>query len=67
MDERQYQIALSLLNGLGPITAKYLLEAIGSLEGVFKEKESNFRHINGLKLHEGVSLDREKALIRAEV
>lgn len=66
MDERQYQIALSLLNGLGPITAKYLLEAIGSLEGVFKEKESNFRHIHGLKLHEGVSLEREKALIRAE-
>jgi DNA processing protein len=66
VDERQYQIALSLLNGLGHVNQKYLLEAIGNLEGVFKEKESNFRHIHGLQMKEGVSLDREKALIRAE-
>ncbi|MCB9224600.1 MAG: DNA-processing protein DprA [Crocinitomicaceae bacterium] len=66
MDERQYQIALSLLNGLGPVTAKHLVESIGSLEGVFKEKESNFRHIHGLRLENGQQLEREKALIRAE-
>jgi DNA processing protein len=66
VDERIYQIALSILTGLGPTTSKYLLEAVGSLEGVFKEKESNFRHINGLRLDSSRSLDREKALSRAE-
>ncbi|UKN00836.1 DNA-processing protein DprA [Paracrocinitomix mangrovi] len=66
MDERIYQIALSILNGLGPTTAKTLLEAIGSLEGIFKEKESNFRHIHGLRSDLVQDLRREECLIRAE-
>lgn len=66
MDERIYQIALSILNGLGPITAKQLLNAVGSLEGVFKEKESNFRHFHDLRIDFSKGLNREACLIRAE-
>lgn len=66
MDKRVYQIALSLLNGVGPARAKLLLEAVGSLEGVFKEKESNFRHFNNLRIDSSKGLRREECLIRAE-
>lgn len=66
VDERVYQIALSLLNGLGPITAKTLLNSVGSLEGVFLEKESNFRHFHDLSRKNIQDLQRERALARAE-
>lgn len=66
MDERIYQIALSLLNGIGPFRARQLLDAVGSLEGIFLEKESNFRHFHDLKIDFSRPLEREKALIRAE-
>lgn len=66
MDERIYQIALSLLNGVGLKTAKQLVEAVGSVEGVFKEKESNFRHFNNVRFDATKGLMREESLIRAE-
>ena len=66
MDDRIYEIALSLLNGVGPTTAKQLVEAVGSLEGVFKEKESNFRHFHDLRIDLSKGLQREQCLLRAE-
>lgn len=66
MDERIYQIALSLLSGVGPTTAKQLVESLGSLERVFTEKESNFRHFLNLKIDLSKGLNREACLIRAE-
>lgn len=66
MDERIYQIALSLLNGLGPTTTKTLVNAVGSLEGVFTEKESNFRHFHDLRVDYIQNLQREAALERAK-
>ena len=66
MDKRIYQIALSLLNGLGPTTAKRLVAAVGSLEGVFIEKESNFRHFHDLRIDFSKGLEREKCIERAQ-
>jgi DNA processing protein len=66
VDNRIYQIALSLLNGLGPTTAKQLVNTVGSLEGVFREKESNFRHFHDLRVDFSKGLEREKCIIRAE-
>lgn len=66
MDERIYQIALSLLNGLGPTTTKTLVNAVGSLEGVFTEKESNFRHFHDLRVDYIQNLQRDAALERAK-
>lgn len=66
MDERIYQIGLSLLNGVTAADAKQLVDAIGSLEGVFHEKASNFRHFHGLNINPNKDLGREAALERAE-
>jgi DNA processing protein len=66
VDERKYQIALSILNGLGPITCKTLVKAVGSAEGVFKEKQKNLNLIQGIKQPTLRNLDRDNSLIRAE-
>ena len=46
--EKKYQIALSLINGIGSINAKKLLAYIGSPEAVFKEKKQNLLKIPGI-------------------
>jgi len=44
----QYQIALTLIPKIGAITARKLIEYIGSPEGVFMEKTSTLRNIPGV-------------------
>ena len=66
MDERIYQIALSILNKLGPIKGRLLLNKIGSLEGVFQEKSTHLIQIEGISQQILRNLDRKAALIRAE-
>ncbi|OIQ37494.1 MAG: DNA protecting protein DprA [Crocinitomix sp. MedPE-SWsnd] len=66
VEERIYQIALSALNGLGPVKARLLLEAVGSLEGVFTEKEASLRKLEGFGSSVINALDREKAIARAK-
>jgi len=43
-----YQIALTLISGIGDITAKKLIAYCGSAEAVFKEKKKNFEKIPGI-------------------
>ena len=59
-------MALSILNGLGPVRARLLLNAVGSCEGIFKEKASSLVKIEGLRTDIISTLDRDKALVRAE-
>lgn len=66
MDNRIYQIALSVLPGIGPAKSKLLLETIGSLEGVFTEKRSSLEKIQDFNPGLLKNINREKALIRAE-
>lgn len=46
--EKRYEIALSLISGIGSINAKKLLAYIGSPEAVFKEKKQNLIKIPGI-------------------
>ncbi len=47
-EKKKYQIALSLINGIGSINAKKLLAYTGSPEAVFKEKKQNLVKIPGI-------------------
>ncbi len=66
MDERIYQIALSLLTGIGPIKAKTLVSYAGSLENVFQFSEQDFQKINGISANSIKKLNRSNALLKAE-
>ncbi|MGB0789826.1 MAG: DNA-processing protein DprA, partial [Marinirhabdus sp.] len=46
--ELRYTLALQRVPKLGDISAKKLLRAVGSAEGVFKEKKQNLLKINGI-------------------
>ena len=37
-DKQIYQIGLTMINGVGDILARHLLEALGDAEAVFTEK-----------------------------
>ena len=47
-DNLIHKIALSLIPGIGSITAKSLIAYMGSAEQVFKEKENALRQIPGV-------------------
>ena len=47
-DDLIYKIALSLIPGIGSITAKALIAYTGSAEQVFREKEKALRQIPGI-------------------
>ena len=66
MDERIYQIALSLLSKVGPIKAKLLVKALGNVEAIFTESDKALGKIDGLNLNIIQNLNREEALSRAE-
>ena len=43
-----YKIAISLIPGIGSVTARSLIAYVGSVEGVFSEKEKNLLKIPGI-------------------
>jgi len=43
-----YKIAISLIPGIGAVTARNLIAYVGSVDGVFKEKEKNLMKIPGV-------------------
>jgi DNA processing protein len=43
-----YKIAVSLIPGVGAVTARTLIAYVGSVEGVFREKEKNLLKIPGI-------------------
>lgn len=43
-----YKIAISFIPGIGSITARTLISYVGSIEGVFREKEKNLLKIPGI-------------------
>ena len=48
MNRLFYQIALTMISSVGPITAKHLISYCGSPEAVFKESKKNLLKIPGL-------------------
>ena len=47
-EELKYQIALTLLPGVGPVLAKSLVSYCGSVENIFKKKKANLERIPGI-------------------
>lgn len=47
-DNLEYKIAISLIPGIGSVTARNLIAWVGSVEGVFREKEKNLMKIPGV-------------------
>ena len=48
LDELKYQIAISLIPGIGNVLAKKLISYTGSIEAVFREKKRNLTKIPGI-------------------
>lgn len=42
-DKRIYQIGLTMINGVGDILARQLLQSLGDAEAVFTEKDRTWR------------------------
>jgi len=61
-----YRIALSLCEGVGPILAKNLINALGSAEAVFKESDNGLAAIPGINIKVRTSLKNDFTLQRAE-
>jgi DNA processing protein len=60
-----YKIALSLIPGIGSITAKSLIAYTGSAEQVFKEKENALRQIPGVGSILATNIVRSEVMSRA--
>ena len=65
-NQLKYQIALSLIPGIGCINAKTLVSYVGSVEGIFKEKEFRLKKIPGIGEVTAKSIANQNVLSRAE-
>lgn len=65
-DSLAYKIAISLIPGIGAITARNLIAYIGSVEGVFQEKEKNLIKIPGVGEVNAQRVVRQDVLERAK-
>jgi DNA processing protein len=61
-----YKIALSLIPGIGSVTARNLIAYVGSVEGVFQEKEKNLKKIPGIGEINAQKIVRQNMLERAK-
>jgi DNA processing protein len=48
LSELQYRIALTMVPAIGPITARKLIEKVGSARGIFQEKREHLLKIEGI-------------------
>ncbi|MUP39297.1 DNA-processing protein DprA [Labilibaculum euxinus] len=64
--EDVYKIAVSFLNGIGPVNTKKVIAYTGSIEGLFKEKKQNLLKIPGIGQSFIDKLDRDNAIQLAE-
>lgn len=61
-----YKIAISLIPGIGAVTARNLIAYVGSVEGVFQEKEKNLMKIPGVGEVNAKKVVRQDVLERAK-
>lgn len=64
--DRIYKIAVSFINGFGPVNIKKAIAYTGSIEAFFSEKKQNLLKIPGIGQAFIQKLDREAALLQAE-
>lgn len=65
-DQRLYCIALTLINGVGDIIARQLLQAFGEPEAIFKEKRQALAKVPGVGAVLAQEIARANVLHRAE-
>ena len=65
-DKRIYQIGLTMINGVGDILARHLLQALGEAEAVFTEKQQLLGRIPGIGSDIAAEIKRPEILQRAE-
>jgi DNA processing protein len=61
-----YQIALTLLKGIGPIKARHLLSKLGSIESIFHDSLKSISIKAEINLSTLKQMNREEALLKAE-
>lgn len=61
-----YQISLSIIPGVGGITARKLISYCGSVEGVLREKQNNLLKIPGVGLHLAKAITSHQLKDKAE-
>ena len=65
-DQLAYKIALSLIPGIGAVTARNLIAYVGSVEGIFHEKEKTLMKIPGVGEVNAQRVVRQNVLERAK-
>ena len=65
-DKRIYQIGLTMINGVGDIVARHLLEAVGDAEAIFSEHSKALAKIPGIGSTLINEIKNPQVLIRAE-
>lgn len=61
-----YQIALTMINGIGDILARHLLESLGNAEAIFAEKAQALQKVPGIGQQLAIEIKRPEVLLRAE-
>jgi DNA processing protein len=65
-NERVYQVALNMLPGIGPVSAKRLVSYCGSAGEVFRQKKSHLLKIPHIGVATVAALKNKEVLLRAE-
>jgi len=65
-EQLKYQIALTLLPGIGPVLARYLVGYCGSVETVFKTKKQQLEKIPGIGDERAAAIINHSVFERAE-
>lgn len=65
-DKQIYQIGLTMINGVGDILARHLLESMGDAEAIFTEKQRLLEKIPGIRGTLAAEIKRPEVLMRAE-
>jgi DNA processing protein len=65
-EQLKYQIALTLLPGVGPVLARNLVSYCGSVENIFKKKKANLEKIPGIGADRAAAIVNHAVFDRAE-
>ena len=65
-DKQIYQIGLTMINGVGDILARHLLQSLGDAEAIFKEKQVLLEKIPGIGSKLAAEIKHPDVLKRAE-
>lgn len=65
-DKQIYQIGLTMINGVGDILARHLLQTLGDAEAVFAEKQRLLEKVPGIGSTIAAEIKRPEILQRAE-